>query len=78
MGWQNFEDKNDKVPRHDKSYVSLAEETLRRQIWAEEMEMMEEHNKEAEVKMGRRMNFDDYDDGDDDLGRGDGDGGGAL
>jgi len=34
--------------RHDKSYVSLAEETLRRQIWEEEMEMVEEHNKEVE------------------------------
>jgi len=34
--------------RHDKSYVSLVEETFRRQIWAEEMEMVEEHNKEAE------------------------------
>jgi len=34
--------------RHDKSYVSLAEETLRRQIWTEEMEMVEEHNNEVE------------------------------
>jgi len=34
--------------RHDKSYVSLTEEAHRRQIWTEEMEMIEKHNKEAE------------------------------
>ena len=33
----------------------MAEEALRRQIWEEEMEMVEEHNKEAEVKERRRM-----------------------
>jgi len=34
--------------RHGKSYVSLLEENLRKQIWEEEMEMVKEHNKEAE------------------------------
>jgi len=34
--------------RHGKSYVSLLEENLRKQIWEEEMEMVEEHNREAE------------------------------
>ena len=33
----------------------MVAEALRRQIWTEEMEMVEEHNKEAEVKMRRRM-----------------------
>ena len=35
--------------RHGKSYASLTEENLRREVWREEMEMVEKHNKEAEV-----------------------------
>ena len=35
--------------RHGKSYASLTEENLRREVWREEIEMVEKHNKEAEV-----------------------------
>lgn len=35
--------------RHGKKYASLAEENQRRDVWKEEMEMVDKHNKEAEV-----------------------------
>ena len=35
--------------RHSKNYASLSEENDRREIWKEEMEMVDKHNKEAEV-----------------------------
>ena len=35
--------------RHSKNYASLTEENHRREIWKEEMEMVDKHNKEAEV-----------------------------
>ena len=37
--------------RHSKNYVSLSEENEKREIWKEEMEMVDRHNKEAEVVM---------------------------
>merc|ERR1712062_403882 len=40
--WDDFKE------RHGKSYASLTEENLRREVWREEMEMVEKHNKEAE------------------------------
>ena len=33
------------------------EENLRKQIWEEEMEMVEEHNREAEVKYNYKYNY---------------------
>ena len=37
--------------RHSKIYASWTEENARREIWKEEMEMVDKHNKEAEVPM---------------------------
>ena len=35
--------------RHEKTYASLGEEQLRREVWRKEMEEVYSHNKEAEV-----------------------------
>jgi len=40
--WAEFKE------RHSKSYASLTEENERREIWKEEMEMVDKHNMEAE------------------------------
>jgi len=40
--WAEFKE------RHGKSYASLTEENHRREVWKEEMEMVDSHNREAE------------------------------
>jgi len=40
--WAQFKE------RHSKKYASMAEENHRREVWKEEMEMVDSHNKEAE------------------------------
>ena len=44
-----FQSLNVIIFRHGKNFASLDEENHRREVWKEEMEMVDKHNKEAEV-----------------------------